>query len=764
MTEYEYGQLSNLYGRLNSLSTQVVSLTSCVKNLECSVNTCCNQTGDGGGTTPDPTCCDLQGTTDMGNSTTNPMYSSGSVIAITNISNILLSSLGSRSTGGSLNIKDKNSSNVATFASENLTLSRTLLAPDGNGILTLSATVNGGDPILADVNGNIDLGTIAVSTPNLQQVTDIGNTTTHNLIVNSTAISTLGAGQLAISNAAGSFSATIKSTNVTAARAIELPNLAGILAISATVNGGSTIFANTSGNIDLGDIKPKFTQGSVIFAGSDSNLSQDNSKFFWNDSSFRLGIGTATPSANLHVEAGSFLVNNGNGSIQFGSFAVNNGTNGSSVNISAVANAGYSRTIVIDQPSASMTFKSGNTEVTGAGFTRSSGASNLSGFTIFSGRTQDNSFNPRPGSIIFQTGDASAALVTNVVIDNVLGVSFNTIPAATNTKILYIDPSTKYISYGDAPAGGGAGTTSFTLTVDSSGSGDASGFTFDGSAAKTISYNSIGAVPTARTVSTTSPLSGGGDLSANRTIAIADAAADGTTKGAATFVAADFNAASGVISIDYTNGQAASVSNKGFLTTADWTTFNSKQAALVSATNIKTINGVSILGSGDLVVSGGGGTWGSITGTLSNQTDLNSALSAKQATLVSGTNIKTINSTSLLGSGNISTVIDESYHVISYASTVTVDYNVGRNFFIGTLTNNITIAVSNPVAGRLIQLRFVQGNTGSYTATFPAGTKMPLGQGTSNVMNLTTTVGSEDWVNLWYDGTNYRACLVPNFV
>jgi len=53
-------------------------------------------------------------------------------------------------------------------------------------------------------------------------------------------------------------------------------------------------------------------------------------------------------------------------------------------------------------------------------------------------------------------------------------------------------------------------------------------------------------------------------------------------------------------------------------------------------------------------VSGGGGaTWGSITGTLSSQTDLQNALDAKQATLVSGTNIKTINSTSLLGSGNI---------------------------------------------------------------------------------------------------------------
>lgn len=51
--------------------------------------------------------------------------------------------------------------------------------------------------------------------------------------------------------------------------------------------------------------------------------------------------------------------------------------------------------------------------------------------------------------------------------------------------------------------------------------------------------------------------------------------------------------------------------------------------------------------------AGGEAVWGDITGTLSDQTDLADALSAKQATLVSGTNIKTINDQSLLGSGNI---------------------------------------------------------------------------------------------------------------
>ena len=45
---------------------------------------------------------------------------------------------------------------------------------------------------------------------------------------------------------------------------------------------------------------------------------------------------------------------------------------------------------------------------------------------------------------------------------------------------------------------------------------------------------------------------------------------------------------------------AATTSVNGYLTSTDWTTFNGKQAALVSGTNIKTVNGTTLLGSGDL--------------------------------------------------------------------------------------------------------------------------------------------------------------------
>lgn len=127
-----------------------------------------------------------------------------------------------------------------------------------------------------------------------------------------------------------------------------------------------------------------------------------------------------------------------------------------------------------------------------------------------------------------------------------------------------------------------------------------------------------GKVDVTRQVATTAPLSGGGALSSDLSLSISQ----------------------------------ASTSTNGYLTSTDWNTFNAKQAALgftpenvgnkttslsspdntkyptslavstelatkqatlVSGTNIKTINGSTILGSGDLVISGGGGGGGGVS-------------------------------------------------------------------------------------------------------------------------------------------------------
>lgn len=94
-------------------------------------------------------------------------------------------------------------------------------------------------------------------------------------------------------------------------------------------------------------------------------------------------------------------------------------------------------------------------------------------------------------------------------------------------------------------------------------------------------------VPTSRTISTTAPLAGGGDLSANRTLSIA---------------------------------QATSVVD-GFLAASDWVIFNAKQAAISFGTGVLTALGVNVGTAGAPVINGGAlGTPSS--GTLTNATGL----------------------------------------------------------------------------------------------------------------------------------------------
>jgi len=112
---------------------------------------------------------------------------------------------------------------------------------------------------------------------------------------------------------------------------------------------------------------------------------------------------------------------------------------------------------------------------------------------------------------------------------------------------------------------------------------------------------------------------------------------------------------------------AATTSVNGYLTSTDWNTFNGKQAALVSGTNIKTVNSTSLLGSGDVsvgvtsvtgtapVVSSGGATPAismaaattSVSGYLTS-TDwntFNSKLSTAVTSAVAGTGVSVSGST-----------------------------------------------------------------------------------------------------------------------
>jgi hypothetical protein len=114
-------------------------------------------------------------------------------------------------------------------------------------------------------------------------------------------------------------------------------------------------------------------------------------------------------------------------------------------------------------------------------------------------------------------------------------------------------------------------------------------------------------------------------------------------------------------------------------------------------------------------------------------------VSGKQDALVSGTSIKTINSTSLLGSGNIDAgdvfatgsdnqlsrqmLIDCGYTFLdkgnSSTTTQTLDYTAGSHQKI-TATGDFTIALSNfPPTGNLGEMLLELVNGGAFTITLP---------------------------------------------
>ena len=121
------------------------------------------------------------------------------------------------------------------------------------------------------------------------------------------------------------------------------------------------------------------------------------------------------------------------------------------------------------------------------------------------------------------------------------------------------------------------------------------------------------------------------------------------------------------------------------ISSATQTALDAKQATLVSGTNIKTINSTTIVGSGNISVAPATAINATAiaTGVVDNTefeyldgvtSAIQTQIDSKQATLVSATNIKTINSTSVLGSGNIAVEP-------SITATTSADYYRGDKTF-----------------------------------------------------------------------------------
>jgi len=165
-------------------------------------------------------------------------------------------------------------------------------------------------------------------------------------------------------------------------------------------------------------------------------------------------------------------------------------------------------------------------------------------------------------------------------------------------------------------------------------------------------------------------------------------------------------------------------------TLSSQTDLNTALSGKTPTTRTLTINGTAYDLSADRSWIISGGVWGQITGTLSNQTDLNTALSGKQDALVSGTNIKTVNSTSLLGSGNVSvgtvtsiatsapitggTITGTGTIGISQATTSTNGYLSSTDW--NTFNGKVSLSGTETLTNKRISPR-VQSVTSSATVT-----------------------------------------------
>lgn len=58
-------------------------------------------------------------------------------------------------------------------------------------------------------------------------------------------------------------------------------------------------------SMGIGNNVPNGTEGSVLFIGTNGNLAEDNSNFFFDNTNNRLGLGLTTPQSRLHIDAGN---------------------------------------------------------------------------------------------------------------------------------------------------------------------------------------------------------------------------------------------------------------------------------------------------------------------------------------------------------------------------------------------------------------------------------------------------------------------------
>jgi len=156
----------------------------------------------------------------------------------------------------------------------------------------------------------------------------------------------------------------------------------------------------------------------------------------------------------------------------------------------------------------------------------------------------------------------------------------------------------------------------------------------------------------------------------------------------------DFNVVSSGTDHQF-NLPTASATTRGALSTTDWSAFNGKQAALVSGTNIKTVNGNSLVGSGNVNIGPKLLGWSGGLGTTTSGTAITVCHSLLiPANTLSLNNILQVQFRMFRQSGNVGQLYGRIYFNTSNSLTgatlfnTTFTMNGGSTQFLGLVERN----------------------------------------------------------------------------
>lgn len=162
---------------------------------------------------------------------------------------------------------------------------------------------------------------------------------------------------------------------------------------------------------------------------------------------------------------------------------------------------------------------------------------------------------------------------------------------------------------------------------------------------------------------------------------------------------------------------ASSVSD-GYLTASYWNAFNAKQAQLVSGSNIKTLNGASLLGSGDISVGG-----------VNSISSVSPISVTPGATPVVSIQLATDSQPGYLSASDHASFVSKVGSVVSTDGSVTVT---------GTTTVDLSVATAAATTNVICQIRNTTG------ATLAKGTAVYISGATGQIPTVSKAQANSD--------------------